>query len=479
MSMTRAIAVAALAAVLVLAGCGSADNRQSQSKEVIEISAWTYYNGEQLAAFQQLVDEFNGGVGQEKGIVVKGSNLGSVNDLRDAVMNSADGKIGADPMPNIFAAYPDTAYAIEQRGMIADLSEYLSEEERDAYIEGYLQEGSLGASGAIEIFPVAKSVEVFLLNKTDFEPFAQETGASYDDLSTFEGVTKVAQQYYDWTDAQTPEPYDGKALFGRDSMANYMYIGAKQLGVNLASVDDGGTVKLDFDKTAVRKLWDNYYIPYVKGHFDATGHYRSDDIKTGNIVSLIGSSSGATYFPMQVSDDTGETRDIEMQVLPCPQFESSKGVAVQQGAGMAVVNTTPEEVQACVEFLKWFTAKEQNIAFSVSSGYLPVTKEANDIEAIRSAEGGLSERMDQVLGVALKTVADNELYTPHAFEHGTEFRDVLESAMSDAAAADARGVKEQVRTGIPYDQALAPYVADERFDTWYQETRAQLEELAR
>ncbi len=478
MRVTKAIMVLLLAAALMLAGCSGASGRQSAAQGPVNISVWTYYNGEQLAAFQQLVDEFNDGVGKEKGIVVKGSNLGSVNDLRDAVMNSADGKIGADPMPNIFAAYPDTAYAIDQRGMIADLSEYLSDEERDLYIEGYLQEGSLGASGAIEIFPVAKSVEVFLLNKTDFEPFAQATGVDYDDLSTFEGVTKAAQQYYEWTDAQTSEPNDGKALFGRDAMANYMYIGAKQLGVNLVTVADDGTVKLDFDKATARKLWDNYYIPFVKGHFDATGHYRSDDIKTGNIIALVGSSSGATYFPAQVSNDVGETRDIEMQVLPCPQFAGSKGVAVQQGAGMAVVDTSAEEVQACVEFLKWFTDKEQNIVFSVSSGYLPVTKAANDIEAIRSAEGGLSERMGQILSVSLETVAENELYTPQAFEHGTEFREVLEYAMSDAAAADAQAVRDQVASGTPYDQAIAPYVADERFDTWYQETRAQLEELA-
>ena len=37
----------------------------------------------------------------------------------------------------------------------------------------------------------------------------------------------TAGAYYDWTDAQTPEPDDGKALFGRDAMANYMLVGAR------------------------------------------------------------------------------------------------------------------------------------------------------------------------------------------------------------------------------------------------------------
>ena len=47
-----------------------------------------------------------------------------------------------------------------------------------------------------------------------------------------EGITETARQYYEWTDAQTPDiPDDGKAFFGRDAFANYMIIGARQLDV--------------------------------------------------------------------------------------------------------------------------------------------------------------------------------------------------------------------------------------------------------
>lgn len=35
-------------------------------------------------------------------------------------------------------------------------------------------------------------------------------------------MTAAAQRYYEWTDSLTPEENDGKALFGRDAMANYM-----------------------------------------------------------------------------------------------------------------------------------------------------------------------------------------------------------------------------------------------------------------
>ena len=54
-----------------------------------------------------------------------------------------------------------------------------------------------------------------MLNKTDWEKFANATGASTNDLNTIEGVTKVAEQYYNWTDSLTAAPNDGKAFFGR------------------------------------------------------------------------------------------------------------------------------------------------------------------------------------------------------------------------------------------------------------------------
>ena len=52
-----------------------------------------------------------------------------------------------------------------------------------------------------------------MLNQTDWNKFADATGADVDSLSTFEGLTKTAEEYYKWTDSLTPEVEDGKALF--------------------------------------------------------------------------------------------------------------------------------------------------------------------------------------------------------------------------------------------------------------------------
>ena len=455
-------------------GCGASGSSSSSAalspKEPVTITVWTYYNGDQLETFNKLVADFNSTVGQEKGIIVEGSSQGSVNELETSVLASAEGEVGAPPLPNVFSAYADTAYAIDQMGLLVDLSGYLSEEERSAYIESYLEEGDFDGNGSIKIFPTAKSTELFFLNDTDWQPFAAATGASYDDLATMEGVVSTAEKYYNWTAQQTGE---GKALFGRDAVANYMLIGAQQLGCTIFQVEDG-KMTLDLDKATARALWDNYYVPFVKGWFAATGRFRSDDVKTGNILGYVGSNSSATFFPTQVTLDDDSTHDIEMKVLPSPQFAGSKGVAVQQGAGMVVTKGTEEEIEASVEFLKWLTQPENNIAFAVGSGYLPVTKAANSMDAIKSSGLDLSSNMEQILSGAVAEVQNNTLYTPRAFAGGNAARKVLEYGMSDLAAADRATVEERIAAGQSAAEAEAEFLTDDYFEQWYEDICAQL-----
>lgn len=464
-----------LAVSMMLAGCGETGGKSPlDAKKPVTIEVWNYYNGDQLTAFDSLVKEFNESVGKEKGIIVNSSSQGSVNDLETNVLAAIRGEVGAAEVPNIFMAYADTAYAADQMGGIVDLKQYLTEEEIAAYIDSYMKEGDFDGSGEIKIFPMAKSTEVLVLNKTDWDVFAAATGARYEDLADMEGLVKTAQSYYEWTDARTPEINgDGRALFGRDAMANYMLIGGMQLGTEIFQVSDG-RMTLDFNKETVRKLWDNYYVPFVKGYFAASGRFRSDDIKTGNIIAFVGSSSGASFFPDTVSRSDQESYPIEMEVLACPGFAGGEAYAVQQGAGMVVTKGSEAEIYASVEFLKWFTADEQNILFSVQSGYLPVTRTANNKDAILGSGAQISQKMERTLPVAVDTVNRNRTYTTKAFEEGTKARNVLEYAMSDLAAQDRLVVAERLAAGQNLEEAAAEFCTDAYFDAWYEETLGRL-----
>ena len=469
-SVTRRLLLVCLAAVMVcvLAGCG--DRSPLDPKDPVSLTVWHYYNGTQQAAFDALVEGFNDTVGRELGIYVQSYSQGSVSDLETAVRAAIDGKVGADPMPDIFSSYADTAYEVEQAGALADLSRYLDQEDLDRYVESYIEEGRIAADGTIRIFPTAKSTEIMMINKTDWEPFAAATGASLEDLRTIEGVADTARAYYEWTDGLTPEiPEDGKAFYGRDAMANYFIIGMQQLGVEIFQVENG-EMTLNVPKEELRRLWENYYVPMVKGYFGAYGSFRSDDVKTGDILAYTGSTTSAMYFPDQVELDDG-SYPIDYIVMEAPVFQDARRFAVQQGAGMVVSKSDERHEYAAVEFLKWFTQPDHNLRFGCVSGYLPVTKEAGSVQrleqAIEEQELSVAPKTYDCLTTIFDAMEGMTLYTNKSFRNGSAARKVLERHLADRAAEDRAAVAEAIARGESLEEASAEYVSESSFEDWY------------
>ena len=431
----RFLSLALAGALMIggLVGCGKKEEAgiKLDPSNPISLTVWHYYNGSQQAAFDALVSEFNATVGKEEGIHVEGYSQGSVSDLEKAISDSAAHVVGSQPLPDIFSTYADTAFSLQKDGLLTDLSAYFTAEELKEYVPGYIQEGYLQDDGALYLFPVAKSTEILMINATDWEPFAQATGTTTDELATTEGVTRVAQRYYQWTDEQTPDiPDDGKAFYGRDSMSNYFIIGMKQMG-----------------------------------------KFRSDDMKTGELIAYTGSASSSMYFPDQVIKDDG-TYPISYIALPAPVMEGGQMVYVQQGADMAVTKSDAQHEYAASRFLKWFTAKENNLRFVCESAYLPVRNEANTMtaldEVIASKGLSISPKAYDCLKCILDSFDKVSFYTAKCFDNGYATRRVLDFNLSDKAVADKASIDEAVAGGASREEALAPYLTDEAFDAWYE-----------
>ncbi|MDO4478832.1 MAG: extracellular solute-binding protein [Lachnospiraceae bacterium] len=490
MRKTRLMTALTAGAMLMslMTGCGAGTGTGENTADVkldpsnpVSLTIWHYYNGAQQAAFDELVQEFNATVGKEKGIYVEGYSQGSVVDLETAITDSVEEKVGSQPMPDLFSTYADTAYGVQQQGKLADLNAYFTEEELSEYVESYIQEGHFNDDGALYLFPVAKSTEIMMMNATDWVPFAEATGSTIDELKTLEGITAVAERYYDWTDAQTPDvPDDGKAFYGRDSMANYFIIAMKQMGIDIFDVKDG-EVTIQADKTAIRRLWDNYYVPFVKGHFNSLGKFRSDDVKTGDILAYTGSTSSSMYFPDEVVLESGST-PIDYMVLPAPIMEGGEAYQVQQGAGMAVTKSDEQHEYAACEFLKWFTAAENNLRFVCESAYLPVRLDANSVEMVdkiaAEPEINVNPKAHDCLANVLERYNDVTFYAMKSFNNAYASRKVLDYNLADKAVADRAAIDEAVAGGVSRDEAVASYIADDAFEAWYEEFVAALEGAA-
>lgn len=452
-----------------LSGCKNDDIVKLDPKNPTTIEIWNYYTGNILTTFNDKITEFNDTVGKEKGIIVESTSYANLTDLEKEVRAAAKNEVGSKELPNIFSSYADTAYELEKLGILANIETYFSKSDQNQYINGYIEEGRIGLNGELRIFPIAKSTEAFMINETDWLPFATAKGVTYNNLLTLEGLADVSKKYYEYTDALTEDILnDGKAFFGRDSMANLFIIASKELGIEIFEVDKGNAT-INVNREIMKKIWDYYYIPFISGYYDAQNRFRSDDAKIGLILSYIGSTASASYFPTTVTSD-GTQHNVTAKVLPMPHFEGGARVQVQQGAGMVVTKATDKKEFACVTFLKWFTDVQTNIEFAAKSSYLPVKKDANDynkfINKCQEDSIDIKEVTKETLRVAFEEIKTAELYTNKAFTGGATARNILDTNLQTKAVTDRASVKSLLEEGKSLAEAVGQFNTEDAFNSW-------------
>ncbi len=409
---------------LLFSGCMREEKKKSEDKPV-RLTIWHYYNGRQKEAFDNLIEKFNQTVGAEKRIILTSESKGDVGNLEEGIISAAEKKVGSEKLPDIFATYPDTAMVLYNKGLLADLGKFITQEEKSEYNPAFLKEGEF-ARGELYIFPVAKATELLYLNKTDWDVFAKESGYDISCFSTWEGIKDMSEVYYEWS--------GGKALFGRDAAANFMLVGLNQLGEEVFKKTEKG-VEAFLNGKALEKIWETYSLPYIKGYYGAFGRFRSDDLKTGDIVAAVGSTSSVAYYPKEITLESGNTYDIEVIVLPLPNFQGTKKSAIQQGAGMAVIKSEGKKEKAAAEFLKWFTSSEQNVQFCIDTGYFPVKTNENiktDMD-LALANIDISENLlfYNNISLGMDAVSNIDLYTSVPFEKGSNKRNVITKYLTE------------------------------------------------
>ena len=448
--------------------CGTEEETLDPANPVTVV-VWHHFSGAVQSAFETAIREFNETVGMDRGIFVQGYSAGTVSELAAAVRASIAGEVGSEKLPHIFTAFADTAYVAKQYGLLVDFQDYLSEAQQQEFFASFINGGRIGRNNELFLFPVAVATEIFMLNHTDWAPFASENNFSYGDLATMEDIKRVAQVYYDWS--------GGKAFFGRDQFANLFIIGSKQFGVELFDVDSAGQVTLNLDEQVMRRIWDYYYIPHIRGYFTAYSRFRSDDLRVGDILAYSGSTVSAAFFPDEIRVE-GESRPIDVKVLPMPVFQGGERVLVRQGANMVITQTTEAEQYASKVFVHWFTDPQQNISFAALSGHMPVRTAAMDYELIRATADEfdivLTDATDQALRIAISEVKESTMYSMPAFQTATAARGVLYSHLRNKAIEDRATIVEMMANGVDREEAIAYFATDEKFRAWLADFEAEL-----
>lgn len=452
----------------MLSSCGSKETQSPLDPDKpVTITIWHYYNGHIKDKFDALVNEFNETVGMEKGIAVDALSQGDVGQLADAVFASANQAMGADPLPDIFAAYPDNAIRIHEISGLVSLETYFTADELSQYRPEFLEEGRFGRDKKSYIMPIAKSFETLFVNKKAWEAFASSRDYTTQDLQTWEGLSQVSSDYYEET---------GKSFFSLDANANYMLLASIQLGTELYSYQEDGSARLELKEEVARKIWDYYYVPYLKGYFSKSGRFSSDDAKTGKVLTYTGSTAGSAYFPTEVTLSGTEVVQTDPLVLPYPYFKDGEPYVIQQGAGMCITGSDPAHEFGAAEFLKWFTQPEQNIQFAVSTGYFPVNKETLEAGLLLEA----LEKTDQknpAIGQAIMTTVNMlesySLYNNKPFSGSYEMRNLLESHLSGKIKKDLEQLQKEIDGGEDKDIVLDRMCSSDEFEKWFADIKAE------
>lgn len=464
MHLKKSVIVTILICIsLVLMSCQKSNQESPLDPDKpITVTLWHYYNGNIKDQFDQLVSEFNETVGVEKGVVIDSQSQGDVNQLAQAVFDSANQSIGAPAMPDIFASYPDNAYRVNLISPLVSLDTYFSKDEFGKFRAEFLDEGKFLANDKIFIVPIAKSSENLFVNKTIWDPFSKEHNLTTDALKTWEGLYATSKLYYETT---------GKAFFSIDANANFMLEASMQLGTELYRYQEDGTVKLNLTPEIAQKIWSYYYVPYISGYYIKSGRFSSDDAKTGNIVAYTGSSAGAAYFPTEITIDT-DVIAIEPLVLPYPYFEEGTPYAVQQGAGMCITKSDPAHEYAAALFLKWFTSQEQNVDFAVSTGYFPVESAALEEDILLSALED-AELTNPTIRHSIITTNQMfktfKLYNNKPFSGSYEMRVLLETHLFDKISRDVELIAQRTAKGEDQAAIISEFSAASEFEKWYQD----------
>lgn len=459
--------VVCLVVSLLLAGCTATEEKILDPENPVVVTMWHCYNSQAKSVLDESILKFNETVGAEKGIIVEAYSYGEQGKLEEALYNAANKMIGAEQMPDIFTAYPDSAYRINKDAPLVDLEKYFSEEELVEYRAEFLVEGIWEGSHSPKMIPVAKSTEILYVNKTDWDKFAAETGILKDGRSieecfaTWESIMDMSEKYYRWS--------GGKPMMGINLNNGFMALTAAQLGEDPYQFH-GEKVTFNYSREVAKKVWDICYVPHINGWYESA-YYNQDGIKSGNLIAYIGSSAGSGFFPDEVTLTAEDKHPIECAVMQYPTFEGAESYKLQRGANICITASDKPIEYAAAEFLKWFTEPEQNIEFAVSTGYIPVKKEAlNSMEEILKNTGEFENKQALLASInsTIESIDDQKFYAKKPFDKSYDVNTVFQNSLFEKINSDLDSMASRVEKGESQKAVISEMTGEENFDRWYE-----------
>lgn len=370
-----------LAMAFTVVGCGSggdtatSDNANQREAEIVtelsepvEIQFWhSISNPVHLEILENLVEEFNQTVGEEKGITVVPTFNGSSAELYSNVVASIKAGNAPDVTLSLrpyVADYLQTDYVVNLEPYIQDPDVGITDYE-DIFA-GLRQADSAYQKEGTYSLPIHSYSEVLYYNVDFFE----ENGLTVP--TTWDEMIDTCEKIYEIT---------GSPAFGWDNLAGSFMTLVNQFGgrytdqngnLYFAEEDEGVTLE-------VLNLWQENV---EKGIWRTAGEdmFFSGPFANEQIPMYIGDSVEASYIP-------AKNPELNWATAPIPQESSDTATNLSAGHVIIALNTTgdAERAYASYEFIKFMTSYEANLAVVVGgTGYLPIRQSVVDSSEYQS-----------------------------------------------------------------------------------------------
>lgn len=394
--------------VSLVSGCGN-------EEEIITLSFWHIGGSQTDSSYADRIAQFNKTVGAENNVQVNITYVADTDSLLDKLIASANNEPGANDMPDVIICSL-TAIAIGE-GRLLDWNDYIPSEELEQYLPQFLEEGQY--EGKQYVLTSAKSTDVLYVNKTLFESFSADTGITYEDLSTWEGLFGAADKYVQWAASSTDPRINRTKFFMAESIMDYLQLGTASL--------DGSIWEdnlLDFSSSTFKKVFTAYAASAMNGGTSLSSEEVISAMISGEIVIGMAPSYRIDGFKDTITYFDNTKVPLELTVLPCPAFEGGTPTGFLRGAGVCAIKSEDERRnQASALFRDWLESTHQ---YGLSS----VPAKESEFEAyIENAN--YTDANDPVnLGrTVMKVFSEYALTSPNYFGDYYSISEALQSEM--------------------------------------------------
>lgn len=388
------------------------DNLPEFTSDAITINFWHTMGDTLQTALNEIIVEFNK---VYPNITVNHTQIGGYPEVRDNVLKN----IPVNTTPHLAYCYPDhvalyrDARAVEVLDSYITDSKYgLTQDQRDAFVSGFYEEGRTFGDKKMYSLPFVKSTEVLYYDATYFAQNNLKVPTTWDEL---------------WEVCRTIKTKNPNCVpLGYDSEANWFITNAEQNGFTYTTTDTshGLAGHFLFNTKGNRDFVSDLKTKFDQGLFTTEtlyGAYTSGlfTASTNKSYLGIGSTGGASY---QFS------KNFETGIAQIPQTPGGKNAVISQGPSICMLSkdNQQEEIAAWL-FLKYLTTDVASQAkFAQASGYIPVSTAAQNSEgymAYLDGASGTSSNGVKALAAKVAVEQSDKYFTSPTFVGSSQARD--------------------------------------------------------